>query len=109
ARADLAVSCTSAPEPVVRRADLLRALPGRDGRPLVCVDLALPRDIDPAVASLEGVVLLDIDDLRTAAAANRAGRAVEARRAEKIVAAEVARCLRPARVDRPPVRLPSAA
>jgi glutamyl-tRNA reductase len=105
ARADLVVSCTSAPEPVLRRADAVRALRGRDGRPLVCIDLALPRDIEPAIASLEGVVLLDIDDLRHAAAANRAGRAVEALRAEAIVADEVTRCLRSARAQRPAARL----
>jgi glutamyl-tRNA reductase len=109
ARADLVVSCTSAPGPVVHRVDAVRALEDRAGRPLVLLDLALPRDIDPAVASLEGVVLLDIDDLRHAAEANRAGRAVEARRAEAIVAGEVARWLRPGRVRRPAARLANAA
>ena len=109
ARADLVVSCTSAPGPVLRRADVVRAVRARDRRPLVCVDLALPRDVEPAVASLEGVVLLDIDDLRVAAAANRAGRAVEARRAEVIVTDEVARCLRPRRLARAALRLASAA
>jgi len=109
ARADLVVSCTSAPGPVVRRADVVRAVRLRDGRPLVCVDLALPRDVDPTAATLEGVVLLDIDDLRLAAATNRAGRAVEARRAETIVADEVARCLRPRRLARAAPRLASAA
>ena len=57
----------------------------------------------------EGVVLLDIDDLRVAAEANRAGRAVEARRAEIIVADEVARCLRPRRLPRAAPHLASAA
>jgi glutamyl-tRNA reductase len=75
----------------------------------VCVDLALPRDVEPTAARLEGVVLLDIDDLRVAAAKNRAGRAVEARRAETIVADEVARCLRPRRLARAAPRLASAA
>jgi len=109
ARADLVVSCTSAPAPVLRRADVVRAIRAREGRPLVCVDLALPRDVEPAVASLEGVVLLDIDDLRVAAEANRAGRAVEARRAETIVADEVARCLRPRRLTRAAPHLANAA
>jgi glutamyl-tRNA reductase len=94
ARVDLVVACTAAPDPVLRRAHVARVAPARGGRPLVCIDLALPGDIDPAVADLDGVVLLDIDDLRGTAEANRAERALEARRAEAIVAGEVARCLR---------------
>ena len=91
--ADLVVACTGAPTPVLHRAAVARAVRLREGRPLVIVDLALPRDVDPAVASLDGVVLLDIDDLRLTAAANRADRALEALRGEAIVAREVARCL----------------
>jgi glutamyl-tRNA reductase len=91
--ADLVVACTGAPAPVLHRAVLARAVRLRRGRPLVIVDVALPRDVDASVASLDGVVLLDIDDLRLTAAANRAGRALEALRGEAIVAREVARCL----------------
>jgi glutamyl-tRNA reductase len=96
-RADLVVACTGAPQPVLRRRDAVRALGRRDGRPVVCLDLAMPRDVEPAVGSLPGVVLFDVDDLRTAADANRSGRALEAHRAEAIVAAEVARCVDRAR------------
>jgi glutamyl-tRNA reductase len=91
--ADLVVACTGAPAPVLHRAAVARAVRLRRGRPLVIVDLALPRDVDASVASLDGVVLLDIDDLRLTAAANRAGRALEALRGEAIVAREVARCV----------------
>jgi glutamyl-tRNA reductase len=91
ARADLAVACTGASLPVVRRADAARALRRRHIAPLVCIDLALPRDVEPAVGSLDGVVLLDIDDVRRAADASRSDRALEARRAEAIVAADVVR------------------
>ena len=97
ARADLVVACTGAPAPVLRRREAARAVRVRRGRPLVCIDLAMPRDIEPAVASLDGVVLLDADDLRLTADANLADRALEARRGEAIVAAEVARCLERAR------------
>jgi glutamyl-tRNA reductase len=93
ARADLVVACTGAPAPVLWRADVARAVRLRRGEPLVCIDAAMPRDVDPAVASIDGVVLLDIDDLRLTATANREGRAHEARRAETIVAAEVTRSL----------------
>jgi glutamyl-tRNA reductase len=95
--ADLVVACTGAPEPVLERRIAARALARRGGRPLVCIDLAMPRDVDPAVASLDGIVLFDVDDLRMAADANRSGRVLEARRAEAIVEAEVARCLERAR------------
>jgi glutamyl-tRNA reductase len=99
-RVDLVVACTGAPEPVLRRSVAARALRWRGGRPLVCIDLAMPRDIEATVASLDGVVLFDVDDLRLTADANRGGRAVAARRAEAIVVAEVSRCVerpRPAR------------
>jgi glutamyl-tRNA reductase len=92
-RADIVVACTGAPEPVLRRPAAARALRPRRGRPLVCIDLAMPRDIEPEVASIDGVVLLDVDDLRVTADANRFERAVAARDAEAIVAAEVARCV----------------
>jgi glutamyl-tRNA reductase len=91
ARTDLVVACTGASLPIVRRADAVRALRRRHVAPLVCIDLALPRDVEPAVGSLDGVVLLDIDDVRRAADATRSDRALEAREAEAIVAAEVAR------------------
>jgi glutamyl-tRNA reductase len=93
ARADLVVACTGAPAPVLRRAEVAHATRGRADRPLVIVDLALPRDVEASVASLDGVVLLDMDDLRLTTEANRASRAVEALRGEAIVAREVARCI----------------
>jgi len=96
-RADLVVACTGAPEPVLRRREASRAVAARAGRPLVCLDLGMPRDIEPSVAGLAGVVVFDVDDLRLAADANRSGRALEARRAEALIAAEVARCLDRAR------------
>jgi glutamyl-tRNA reductase len=91
--ADLVVACTGAPEPVLRRPVAARAVRSRGGRPLVCIDLAMPRDIEPGVARLPGVVLFDVDDLRGIADANRWGRALAARRGEAIVLAELARCV----------------
>jgi glutamyl-tRNA reductase len=91
--ADLVVACTGAPEPVLRRPVGARAVRSRSGRPLVCIDLAMPRDIEPGVARLPGVVLFDVDDLRGIADANRWGRALAARRGEAIVLAELARCV----------------
>ena len=61
----------------------------RDGRPLLLIDLAVPRDIDDACAQLDGVTLYDIDDLQAVAMRNRRVRQAEARRAEGIIEEEI--------------------
>jgi glutamyl-tRNA reductase len=91
AEADIVITSTSAPTPVISRHDLERAMATRPSRPLVIVDIAVPRDVEPDAASLEGVRLFDIDDLEEAAAANRDTRALEVPAVEAIVAAELAR------------------
>jgi glutamyl-tRNA reductase len=63
--ADLAVTVTGAPGLVVEAAVVERALADRNGDPLFLLDLAVPRDVDPAVRALPGVSLVDIDDLRS--------------------------------------------
>ncbi|MGI8422133.1 MAG: glutamyl-tRNA reductase, partial [Gaiellaceae bacterium] len=60
AQADVVVSSTSAPGFVLRREQVERALPARRGRPLLFVDLAVPRDFDPAIHELEGCYLYDV-------------------------------------------------
>jgi glutamyl-tRNA reductase len=67
------------------------ALATRPERPLVLIDLAVPRDVEPEVASLSGAVLYDIDDLDRRITRSRDGRRRELARAEHIVADEVAR------------------
>jgi glutamyl-tRNA reductase len=91
ARADVVVSSTSAPGLVLRRADLEPVLPARRGRPLFLVDLAVPRDLDPAIHELDDCYLYDIDDLEAVVAASLAGRRREAERAEAIVAEQADR------------------
>jgi glutamyl-tRNA reductase len=86
ASADVAVSATSSPGFLLSTADV-----GRRTRPLLLVDLAVPRDVDPAVGELEGCYLYDIDDLEAVVQATLAGRRSEASRAEAIVAAEAER------------------
>ena len=90
-QADVAVSSTSAPGFVLRRDDVAPVLRGRRGRPLLFVDLAVPRDLDPAIGELEGCYLYDIDDLEAVVAETLAGRRREAERAEAIVADEAER------------------
>ena len=87
---DVVVSCTSAPGTVIRRADLENAVRGRKG-PLFLIDLAVPRDLDPAINDVEGCYLYDIDDLEAVVSETLAGRRREAERAEGIVAEEAER------------------
>ncbi|MFL5804692.1 MAG: glutamyl-tRNA reductase [Roseiflexaceae bacterium] len=88
--ADVVVSCTAAPETIITADMVARARAGR-GDPLLLLDLAVPRDIDPRAAELPGVRLYDVDGLRPIAEANRAARAAEVARAEELVAGEVAK------------------
>ncbi len=87
ASADVAVTCTSAPGFLLGTEDVR----DRKGRPLFLIDLAVPRDVDPAVNDLDGCYLYDIDDLEAVVAASLSGRRREAERAEAIVAAEAER------------------
>jgi len=63
-RADILISSTASPEPVIRKADIKAALRKRRRRPMFLVDIAVPRDIDPEVAKLRDVYLYTIDDLQ---------------------------------------------
>jgi glutamyl-tRNA reductase len=88
---DVVVSSTSASGFVLTRADVQRELPARRGRPLFLIDIAVPRDLDPAIHELDGCYLYDIDDLQSVVVESLAGRRQEASRAEAIVAAEAER------------------
>jgi glutamyl-tRNA reductase len=89
--ADIVISSTSAPEHVIERSHVEAALKARPERALVLVDIAVPRDIDPAVADLPSVRLFDIDDLQGQAESNRQARLREVEAVEEIVDEEVAR------------------
>ena len=91
ARADIVVSCTASPHQIVGREELELTMSGRDGRPLVLIDIAVPRDVDPTVRDLPGIALYDMDDLQRAAARGRSVREAEATRARTLVDEEVAR------------------
>lgn len=89
ARADIVVSSTSSPHPIVEAEELAEVTAERRGRPLLLVDLAVPRDIEPACAELPHVTLLDIDGLQAQVARHISVRRAEARRAEGIVEDEI--------------------
>jgi glutamyl-tRNA reductase len=90
ARADLVLSSTGSPDPVITRDAVERAMAGRSNRPLWLIDLAVPRDVEPSVASLAGVLVRDMDDLRDAVAPS-ADQLAEVDRVRTIVADEVPR------------------
>jgi glutamyl-tRNA reductase len=89
ADADVVVSCTGAVRPVVSLADVHRGLAyGAEPKQLVICDLGMPRDVDPAVAGLPGVYVVDMDRIQREPAARAAASDAEA--AREIVVAEVA-------------------
>ena len=89
--ADIVVSSTSSPHPIVGHEELALVLGRREGRPLLLIDIAVPRDIEPRCGDLEGVTLYDIDDLQEVVARNLDTRAGEVPRAEEIVEEEIHR------------------
>ena len=91
ATADIVLASTGAREPVLTRALVAKAQRLRRGRPLFLIDIAVPRDVEPSCAELEGVYLADIDDLQKVAAGHREGRRSEAEQAEGIVEQELTR------------------
>jgi glutamyl-tRNA reductase len=89
---DVAFTTVGTAHPIVTRADLAAALKRRTGRPdLVVVDLGVPRNVEPQAASLDGLVLLDMDALRAAVADAITGRQDEVAAANDIVSDEVER------------------
>lgn len=89
--ADAVISCTSSPHYTLSAADAAGREPGR---PLLLVDLAVPRDIDPALGTLPGADLYDMDRIGTILEENRALRAKAAAEAEQILSEEIAHHLR---------------
>jgi len=88
-RADVVVSATSSPHLLIESEELAEVMAARDGRPMLMIDLAVPRDIDAACGEVDGVSLYDIDDLEAVVARNRKVRQGEARKAEGIVEEEI--------------------
>jgi glutamyl-tRNA reductase len=87
-RVDVVIASTNAAGLVLDASTVAAALRSRRGRQMVLIDLAVPRDLDPAIAELDGCYLYDIDDLEQIVAETLSGRRREAERAETIVAAE---------------------
>jgi glutamyl-tRNA reductase len=88
-RADVVVSSTASPHAIIGPDELEAIMEARSRRPLLFVDLAVPRDIDPACASVDGVTLLDMDALQAQVRGSLSVRRAEAVRAEAIVEDEI--------------------
>ncbi|HEU0251048.1 MAG TPA: glutamyl-tRNA reductase [Solirubrobacteraceae bacterium] len=101
-RADIVVSSTSSPHPIVGREEVELVMaqrnsarsPGRGGQDLLLIDIAVPRDIEAACGDVEGVTLYDIDDLQAVVARNLGARAEIVPQAEEIVGEEIQRFAR---------------
>ena len=88
---DLLLTSTGAQSVMVDHAELEPVVVRRAGRPLLIVDVAVPRDVDPTASDLSGVTLLDMDDLRAFADVGLAERKREAARARDLIDEEVSR------------------
>jgi len=91
ADSDLVIAATACPHALIDAATVRRVMARRPGRPLVVVDLAVPRDVEPAVRDIRGVTLLDLDDVQARVARNRAARQSDVAAARAILGAEVDR------------------
>jgi glutamyl-tRNA reductase len=90
-QADIVITSTGSPHPIFRREHGQMYMQRRRNRPMFFIDIAVPRDVDPAMNKLEGIFVYDIDDLQAVAAAHLAERSREAGDAEALIAAEVER------------------
>ena len=92
--ADMVVCTTASPAPLITREKVARVLKPRRHRPLILVDLAVPRDVDPDVSTLDGVYAFDVDDIQKVVDQNQAARTAAAASAEVLVSEEVGRYIR---------------
>ncbi len=105
--ADLVLTSTGSTDIVITQDEVETAMQRRFGRPLLIVDIAVPRDVDPGVADVPGVTLLDMDDLKAFAESSMDRRRREVARVRRIIAAELER-LRTERTGREVAPLVSA-
>ena len=91
AEADIVITSTAAPEPIVRAADVEIVLWARHERPLFFVDIAVPRNVEAAVNDLDNAFCYDVDDLQAVVESNLRERQREAQRGEALVEREVAK------------------
>jgi glutamyl-tRNA reductase len=91
ATCDIAISCTGAPHLILDLKSVENAMQARSHRPLVIIDIAVPRDVEPQVGQISNVFLYDIDDFTHLSELNRKQRETEIKKAMEIIEAEVKR------------------
>jgi len=90
---DIVIASSGAPHYILSREDMQRTIAARKNKPMFLIDIAVPRNIDPAVNDVEGVFLYDVDDLEGVVNANIKERSKQAEQAEAIVTDEVDRMM----------------
>lgn len=90
-RADIVITSTGAEQPIFRKEHGEHFLHKRKNRPMFFIDIAVPRDVEPAMASLDGIFVYNMDDLQSVITSHVADRHKEASRAEQIIDSEVSR------------------
>jgi glutamyl-tRNA reductase len=90
---DIVIASSGAPHYILTREDMQRVIAARRNKPMFLIDIAVPRNIDPAVNGIDNVFLYDIDDLQEVVNSNLRERQKEAERAEALVAEEVERMM----------------
>jgi len=88
-KADIVISCTSANHYVIREDNCGSVLRSRSGRKIIIIDIAVPRDVQPELHEITGVIIYDIDDLNSVVEINYLERLKAAKEAEKIVEQEM--------------------
>ncbi len=86
---DIVITCTAATEYVLDAATLRQTMRGRRGRPLFIIDIAVPRDVDPAARAIDNLFLFDIDNLNQIVEANRSEREQEILQVERVIEEEL--------------------
>jgi glutamyl-tRNA reductase len=99
AEADIVISCTASPDPIITKRAVEKAIRARRHRPIFMVDLAVPRDIEPSVGELEDIYLFSIDDLQQLVDENIQQRELAAGGARLLITEEVTRFLTESRVQ----------
>jgi glutamyl-tRNA reductase len=91
--ADIVIASSGAPHYILHKEDMRRVIETRRNRPVFVIDIAVPRNVDPAVNEVDNVFLYDIDDLQAVVQQNMQSRQAEARQAEEIINEEVDRLI----------------
>jgi len=90
---DIVITSSGAPEYVLRKEEMQRAIAARRNKPMFVIDIAVPRNVEPSVNQIDNIFLYDIDDLQEVVNANLRERMKEAEHAEQLVAEEVDRMM----------------